>query len=51
MLVPMGILVLTTAAGRSNGWVRAVAYVMLVGLAIVGLAAVMFSGGFTIPFV
>ncbi|WP_347123047.1 hypothetical protein [Microbacterium sp. SY138] len=51
MLVPMGTLVLTTAAGRSNGWVRGVAYVMLVGLAIVGLAAVMFSGGFTIPFV
>lgn len=51
MLVPTAVLLLTAAAGRSLGWVRAGAYVVLVGLALIGLGAVLFSGGFTIPFV
>jgi hypothetical protein len=51
MLVPTVVLLLTAAAGRSIGWVRNVAYVVLGALALVGLGAVLFSGGFTIPLV
>lgn len=51
MLVPTAILLLTASVGRSIDWVRKVAYIALVGLALVGLGAVLFSGGFTIAFV
>lgn len=51
MLVPTAILLLTVSVGRSIDWVRKVAYIALVGLALVGLGAVLFSGGFTIAFV
>lgn len=51
MLVPTAVLLLTASTGRSIGWIRTIAYVLLVGLALVGIGAVLFSGGFTIPFV
>lgn len=51
MLVPAAVLLLTASTGRSSGWIRTIAYVLLVGLALVGIGAVLFSGGFTIPFV
>jgi len=51
MIVPTLALILTARAGQSWGWVRALSYIVLVGLAVVGLGAVLFSGGFTVPFV
>ncbi len=41
-------LILTARVGKSWG---ALSYVVLVGLAVIGLGAVLFSGGFTVPFV
>lgn len=49
MLVPTAVLLLTASTGRSVGWIRTIAYVVLVGLALVGMGAVLFSGGFTMP--
>jgi hypothetical protein len=50
MLVPMLMLLVVSANGRPTyQWVSTVSYVALVGLAIVGLGAVLFSGGFGIP--
>ena len=49
MLIPTGILVGTAQAVPAWQWVRLVAYVLLIGLAVVGLGAVFFSGGFTLP--
>ena len=49
MLVPTLALILTARGGESWGWVRALSYVVLVGLAVVGLGAVLFSGGFSVP--
>lgn len=51
MLVPTGVLVLTARGGQSWGWVRTLSYVVLVALAVVGVGAVLFSGGFSIPLV
>ena len=51
MLVPASVLILTAWSRRSWGWVRTFAYVVLAGLAVVGLGAVLFSGGFTVPLV
>jgi len=51
MIVPTVVIVLTARAGESLRWVRSVAYAVLVGLAVVGIGAVLFSGGFTVPFV
>lgn len=51
MLVPTAALLLTARVGRSWGWVRTISYTLLVGLSVVGLGAVLFSGGFTIPLV
>ncbi|MBX3093014.1 MAG: hypothetical protein KF680_00505 [Cryobacterium sp.] len=50
MLVPMGVLLLTARAGESLRWAGTLAYVVLLGLAVIGLGAVLFSGGFTISF-
>lgn len=50
MLVPMLALLMISINGRPrNEWVALLSYVALVGLAIVGLGAVLFSGGFGIP--
>lgn len=49
MLVPTAVLLLTASTGRSVGWIRTIAYVVLVGLALVGMVTVLFSGGFTMP--
>lgn len=49
MLVPTVALILTARNGRSWTGVRILSYIVLVGLAVVGLGAVLFSGGFTIP--
>ena len=49
MLVPTVALILTARNGRSWAGVRILSYIVLVGLAVVGLGAVLFSGGFTIP--
>ena len=51
MIVPTVALILTARGGQSWGWVRTFSYIVLVGLAVVGLAAVLFSGGFTVPHV
>lgn len=52
MLVPMLVLVVSSVLGRPRGeWLRIASSVVLVGLAVVGLGAVLFSGGFTVPFV
>jgi hypothetical protein len=50
MLVPVVVLLLASLAGRPRGrWLRVACYVMLLALAVVGLGAVLFSGGFTVP--
>ncbi|UAJ78247.1 hypothetical protein IT072_13325 [Leifsonia sp. ZF2019] len=49
MLVPTASLLLTARGRCSAGWVRGLSYTVLVGLAVVGLGAVLFSGGFGIP--
>ncbi|MDQ1083763.1 hypothetical protein QE392_002763 [Microbacterium proteolyticum] len=51
LLVPTVALILTAQTGRSWAWMRTLSYVVLVGLALVGLGAVLFSGGFTVPLV
>lgn len=51
MLIPAAALLFTARPGNSAGWARAVSYVALVALALIGLGAVLFSGGFTVPFV
>ncbi|WP_353987524.1 hypothetical protein [Ruicaihuangia caeni] len=51
MIVPTLGLILTARAGQSWGWVRTLLHIVLVGLAVVGLGAVLFSGGFTVPLV
>lgn len=51
MLVPTLVLILTARRGPSWEWVRTTSYIVLVGLAVIGLGAVLFSGGFTVPFV
>lgn len=51
MIVPTLAVILTARVGRSWAWVRALSYVLLVGLAVVGLGAVLFSGGITVPLV
>ena len=52
MLVPVLVLVASSLLGRPSGeWLRIASSVVLVGLAVVGLSAVLFSGGFTVPFV
>ncbi|WP_313354948.1 hypothetical protein [Microbacterium sp.] len=51
MLVPTVALILTARGGRSWGWVRPLSFILLVALAVVGIGAVLFSGGFTVPFV
>ncbi|QNA92205.1 MULTISPECIES: hypothetical protein [unclassified Microbacterium] len=49
MLIPAVVLIAFPAIGRPTAaGVRVVAYVLLVGLAVVGLGAVLFSGGFSI---
>lgn len=49
MMIPTAVLGFTWRAGPRLEWVRVVAWVLLVGLAVVGLGAVLFSGGFTLP--
>lgn len=50
MLVPMLALLLTSIKGRPRGgWISTVSYVLLVGIAVAGLGAVLFSGGFAVP--
>ncbi len=49
MIVPTSVLILTSSGRSSWSGVRALFYIVLVGLAIVGLGAVLFSGGFTVP--
>lgn len=51
MLVPTAVLLLTARAGASTRRIRTIAYVVLVALALFGVGAVLFSGGFTVPFV
>jgi len=52
MIVPTVALILTARGGeRPWKWLRPLSYIVLVGLAVVGLAAVLFSGGFTVPLV
>ncbi|MBS1699526.1 MAG: hypothetical protein JST25_14110 [Actinobacteria bacterium] len=51
MLVPAAALVLISRSGPSWAWARRLFYIVLVGLAVIGLGAVLFSGGFTVPFV
>ncbi|WP_281489277.1 hypothetical protein [Ruicaihuangia caeni] len=51
MIVPTLGLILAARARQSWGWVRTLSYIVLVGLAVVGLGAVLFSGGFTVPLV
>lgn len=51
MIVPTMVLILTARAGQQWGWMRALSHIVLVGLAVVGLGAVLFSGGFTVPLV
>ncbi|WP_315104961.1 hypothetical protein [uncultured Microbacterium sp.] len=48
LLVPTAVLLLTSGSRHGRSGVRAVAWVLLVGLAVVGLGAVLFSGGFSI---
>ncbi|MEU4016453.1 hypothetical protein AB0E56_14425 [Microbacterium sp. NPDC028030] len=49
MLIPAVVLIAFPAVGRPlAAGVRILAYVLLIGLAIVGLGAVLFSGGFSI---
>lgn len=49
MLVPAAVLLATASTRRRLEAVRLLAYVLLVGLAVVGLGAVLFSGGFAVP--
>lgn len=49
MLVPAAVLVVTALLGRPFEGLRALAHVVLVALAVVGLGAVLFSGGFAVP--
>jgi len=49
ILVPAAVLVVTASARRPFDGVRSLAYVVLVALAVVGLGAVLFSGGFAVP--
>jgi hypothetical protein len=52
MIVPTAALVLTARGGeRAWKWLRTLSYIALAGLAVVGLGAALFSGGFTVPFV
>lgn len=52
MLVPVLVIVASSLLGRPRGeWLRIASSVVLVGLAVIGLGAVLFSGGFTVPFV
>jgi len=45
-------LVASSLLGRPRGdWLRIASSLVLVGLGVVGLGAVLFSGGFTVPFV
>ncbi|MCI0156052.1 hypothetical protein KNO15_05000 [Leifsonia shinshuensis] len=49
MLVPVAVLIATAGTRRPFEGMRLLAYVLLVGLAVVGLGAVLFSGGFAVP--
>ncbi len=49
MLVPAAVLFVTAFSRRRFEGVRLLAYVLLVGLAVFGLGAVLFSGGFAVP--
>lgn len=50
MLLPVIVLLVSAIAGRPRGaWLRVACYVVLVALALVGMGAVLFSGGFTVP--
>ncbi|WP_431792701.1 hypothetical protein [Microbacterium paraoxydans] len=48
LLAPTAVLLLTSGSRHRRSGVRAIAWVILVGLAVVGLGAVLFSGGFSI---
>ena len=48
MVAPAAVLLLTSSTRRAFAAVRSLAYVVLVGLAVVGLTAVVFSGGFAV---
>lgn len=50
MLIPAAVLFVTVRRGDSVAWLRTLAYVLLIGLAVVGLGAVLFSGGFDLFF-
>lgn len=50
MLVPVAVLLVTAWSDRAWRGVRGLSYAVLVALAVVGLAAVLFSGGFGIGF-
>ncbi len=51
MLVPTSVLLFTARAGGSVRWARVLAYLVLLVLAVVGLGAVLFAGGFTVPLI
>lgn len=52
MIVPTVALILTVRGGeRPRKWLRPLSYTVLVALAVMGLGAVLFSGGFTVPLV
>lgn len=48
MLIPAAVLVVTAWGNHSVNWVRVLSYVLLIGLAIIGMGAVLFSGGFSV---
>lgn len=50
LLVPTAVLLLTSGSRHGRSGIRAVAWVLLVVLAVVGIGAVLFSGGFSIGF-
>lgn len=49
MLVPAIVLLLPAVRRPRNAWIVIAAYAVLIGLAVVGLGAVLFSGGFGLP--
>ena len=49
LLLPLTVVLVPAAHRPRNAWVVTVAYAVLVILAVVGLATVAFSGGFSLP--